>query len=463
MDDYTLVKNGTIITDTATYKADILIKDGKIECIGVSIPETHCKKVIDATGLYVLPGAIDGHTHLAMPFGGTISADDYEAGTRAAACGGTTTVFDFAIQNTGELLGDTLKRRDALASVQACVDYAFHIAIKDISTKPLLDSVETAVESGVTSFKIFMVYDFFVNDGQFYTILKKTKECGALLGVHAENREIINTLIAEFKEENHMTPYYHYLSRPEFVEEEADQRAIAIAKSTKAPLYIVHLANKGGVKALEEARKEGYPIFAETCIQYLEMTSDVYKRDDAIKYVCSPPMKGKESQAALWDALKRGVISTVATDHCPFQLSEKHWGDKDFTKIPNGCAGVENMFPYMLSKANEGVLPFTKVVEVCCVNPAKLFGLYPQKGALCVGSDADFVLYDPHKAFEVSVKNMHSNVDHTIWEGLKLKGYPKEVYSRGNLVFKEGEFVGKKGDGKRLICKKIKFTGPSLE
>lgn len=458
-----IIKNGTIVTAEATFKGDVAVKDGKINAVAENLnpDEYPGAEVVDAKGKLVLPGAIDGHTHLAMPFGGTVSADDYESGTRAAACGGTTTVFDFVLQDFGENLVDSVKRRDAICAPQAVVDYAFHTGVKDLSGD-LINSMEESVKYGVSSFKVFMVYDFGVTDGLFYQVLRKAKEIGALIGVHAENKEIIDTLIAEFKAEGKTSAWYHYASRPEFVEAEADIRAIQWAKSLKAPLYIVHLANAQGMEAMTKARDEGYPIFAETCPQYLHFTKEVYKREDGRNFVCSPPMKGKESQDALWEGINRGDITTIATDHCPFQSYEKDWGKDDFTKIPNGCAGVENMYPYMLSEANKGNVTFNKVVELCSTNPAKLFGCAPQKGMLVPGADADIVIYDPNKEFTISIDNMHSNYDHTIWEGVKLKGYPEATYSRGNLVYKDGEFLGNKGAGKFVKCKAVKHKTPNL-
>jgi dihydropyrimidinase len=254
-------------------------------------------------------------------------------------------------------------------------------------------------------------------------------------------------LTKKYLSEGKTSPWYHYKSRPEFVEGEADIRAIQWAKETGAKLYIVHLANKQGVEAVTKAKEEGYPIYAETCPQYLEFTKEVYKREDGRNFVCSPPMKGKESQDALWEAIKRGDIDTIATDHCPFLQSEKDWGINDFTKIPNGCAGIENMYPYMLDKANRGILSFNKVIEVCSTNPAKLFGC-KNKGSLAIGKDADIVIYDPDIDFTITCENMHSDYDHTIWEGKSLHGYPVKTYSRGKLVYDNGEFVGEYGWGK---------------
>lgn len=440
-----IIKNGTIVSPTATFKADVCVDNGKIVAITADAG-TDADKVVDAIGKMVLPGAIDAHTHLAMPFGGTISSDDYYAGTRAAACGGTTTVFDFILQDFGETMVDAIKRRDALCAPDAAVDYAFHVAVKDVSNG-LIDTIEDAVNYGVSSFKVFMVYDFGVTDGVFYKVLEKAKSCGAMISVHAENKQLIDVLTERYLSEGKTSAWYHYMSRPEFVEGEADIRAIQLAKSLDSKLYIVHLANKEGVQAVERARNEGYQIYAETCPQYLEFTSEVYKRADGRNFVCSPPMKGEESRLALWEAIKKGLITTIATDHCPFQSYEKDWGKDDFTKIPNGCAGIENMYPYMLSAANEGKITFNKAVELCSYNPAKIFGC-DAKGAIEVGKDADIVIYDPTKDFTITNDKMHSDCDHTIWEGIKVKGYPEATYSRGKLVFKDGEFLGERGWGK---------------
>ncbi len=464
-----LIKGGTIISGSSTFKADVAVKGEKIVEIGKNLKAGKNTKVVDAKGLLVLPGAIDGHTHLDMPFGGTFSTDDYFAGTRSAACGGTTTVFDFAIQTKGENMADTVKRRDALAAPDAAIDYSFHIGVSDVTTPELLDSMEDAVKMGITSFKVFMVYDFGVDDGSFYKVLQKSTKIGALIGVHAENRDVNNVLIAQYLSEGKTDAWWHYMSKNEDVEGEADVRAINLAKMAKAPLYIVHLADKQGVEAVKQAKAEGFPIFAETCPQYLHFTKEVYKRERARDFVCSPPMKGKESQDAIWDAIKTGDIDTLATDHCPFTMAEKDWGitkkdgtPGDFTTIPNGCAGIENMYPYILSEANKGRISFNTAVKISCENPAKLFGIDHLKGAIEVGRDADIVLYNPKKDFTITNDKMHGDTDHTIWEGIKVKGYPIATYSRGRLVYDNGKFVGERGYGKLLKCKKLKFTTSSL-
>lgn len=441
-----LIQNGRLINSKESFLADIAVANGKIVAIGEHIEPQSGVTVIDASGKLVLPGAVDVHTHLAMPFGGTISADGYFAGTRAAACGGTTTVFDFILQNSGEPMLDAIKRRDVLAAPEAAVDYAFHIGVKDVQGN-LLDTMTDAVEYGVPSFKVFMVYDFGVTDGVFYKVLEKAKECGAQISVHAENKELVGMLTERYLSQGKTDAWYHYLSRPEFVEAEADFRAIQWAKSLGASLYIVHLANKDGVEAVTKAKDEGYEIYAETCPHYLHFTNEVYKREDGRNFVCSPPIKGKESQDALWAAINRGDIDTIATDHCPFQSYEKDWGKDDFTKIPNGCMAIENMYPYMLSAANMGKITFQKAVELCCENPSRIFGC-AQKGFLTVGKDADIVIYDPEKIFTITKETMHSDVDHTIWEGVTLQGYPVQTYSRGRLVYDNGTFMGEPGWGK---------------
>lgn len=464
-----LIKNGTIVTADSTFKADIAVKDGKILSVGQNIKPLKGTEVVDAKGKLVLPGAIDGHTHLAMPFGGTISSDDYYTGTKSAACGGTTTVFDFVLQGKGENMLDAIKRRDAIAAPDAAVDYSFHVGVCDVTTPELLDSMEDAVKFGIPSFKVFMVYDFGVDDGAFYQVLQKAGKIGALVGVHAENRDVNNVLVKQYLAEGKTDAWWHYMAKNEEVEGEADVRAINLAKMAGTSLYIVHLADKQGVEAVAKARDEGYPIFAETCPQYLYFTKEVYKRERARDFVCSPPIKGKESQDALWEAIKAGDIATIATDHCPFTQAEKDWGivKKDgtpgnFTTIPNGCAGVENMYPYVLSEANKGRISFNRAVELCATNPAKLFGCDHVKGSIRAGLDADIVIYDPKKNVTIKNSEMHGNLDHTIWEGVSVKGYPVATYSRGKLVYKDGEFVGQKGYGRLIKCKQIKLKGPQL-
>lgn len=444
-----IIKNGTVVSATETYKADIGVTDGKIVSMATELVDASAQ-VVDATGKLVLPGGIDVHTHLAMPFGGTVSADGYMSGTRAAACGGVTTVFDYPMQRGSGSIMDVINEKKSVCEEEACVDYAYHCIITDLNEGKTLDEMAIAVEEGITSYKCFFVYKkegLMVDDGTFTKLLLRAKELGAMINLHAENPDLIDYNVEKFKAEGKLSPWYHYLSRPEAVEAEADHRAVHWAKHLQAPLYIVHMANKEGLEAVVNAKKEGYEIYVETCPQYLEFTNEVYKRDDGRNFVCSPPIKGKESQDALWNAIKTGDIDTVATDHCPFQSYEKDWGIDDFTKIPNGCAGVENLYPYMLAAANAGKITFNQAVALCATNPAKIFGC-ADKGGLVVGKDADIVLYDTEKDFTVSVETMHSDYDHTIWEGKTFHGYPVMTFSRGKLVYDQGKFVGEPGWGK---------------
>ncbi len=443
-----LIKNGTVVTASGSYIADVAVQDGTITAIGTNL-QVKAEKEVDATGKMVLPGALDVHTHLAMPFGGTVSADSYLSGTRAAACGGVTTVFDYPVQRAGGTILDLIQSKKEVLTKEACVDYAFHCCITNLNGGSILEEMEQAVKEGITSFKCFLVYKkegMMVDDGTLARLLLRAKELGAIINVHAENPDLIDLNIEKFLKEGNTSAWYHYLSRPEFVEAEADKRAVHWAVNLNAPLYIVHMADKEGLEACIAAKHQGHQIYVETCPQYLEFTCDVYKREDGRNFVCSPPMKGKDSQDALWKALKLGFIDTVATDHCPFQSYEKDWGKDDFTKIPNGCAGIENLYPYMLDAANSGKLTFERVVQVCATNPARIFGC-EKKGAIAIGKDADIVIYDREKEFTISVNNMHSDYDHTIWEGKKLHGYPVQTYLRGKLVYDNGEFVGVPGSG----------------
>lgn len=441
-----LIKGGRLVTAETSYDADLLISDGRIAAIGTALKTEPGSQVIDATGLLVLPGAIDAHTHLEMKMGNTFSADSYESGTMAAACGGVTMVIDYTLQNLGGSILSMIQEREELCSPAACVDYSFHGGISDV-TEQTLEEMQKVVDYGVPSIKAYMVYDFGLEDADLLRVLRRSKEVGALITVHAENRGIINANIHDFQKRGTLDAWHHYLSRPEYAELEADYRAILLAQYANAPIYIVHLANAGGVALVQEARENGFPVFAETCPQYLHFTSEVYQRPDGVRFLCSPSIKGVESKEALWEGIRTGVISTVATDHCPSYSFEKEWGSMDFTKAPNGCMGIENMYPYLLSAANQGKLSFEQVVKVCATNVAQIFGCAKKKGSLIPGTDADIVLYDPTKEFIVSKSNMHSKVDYTIWEGVKLKGYPVRTIVRGKTVYLDGNFVGRPGLG----------------
>lgn len=446
----TIIKNGTIITATDTYRADVAIRDGRVVAISDSLSDSGAD-VIDARGCFVLPGAVDAHVHLGLPVGDLVSADDCEAGTRAAACGGVTTVFDFAEQQKGEGLVEDARRKAAQYAHEACVDFALHTAVTDMDCVDETQ-IRLSKEFGVTSLKAYMVYDIMLDDGALAELLALSKATGMLVEVHAENPAIIRRRIGRLKAEGKTAPWYHYESRPEFVEAEGVKRAIHLAKSMNARLYIVHLACAEGLQAVRDARAAGCEIYAETCPQYLHFTNEVYQRPDAQNFVCSPAIKGADSREALWQGIRHVDIDTVATDHCPFQSHEKARGKNDFTRIPNGCMGVETMYPYMLGEAGKGSLTYNQAVALCCANPARIFGCAPRKGGVAVGGDADIVIYDPEAEYTVTQRDMHSAADHTIWEGLKIRGRINMTLSRGRVVYRDDGFTGEPGWGRFVPC-----------
>lgn len=463
-----LFQGGTIVTGEGMIRADLLTDGEKIAAVGLDLPARGAR-VVDVRGKLLLPGAIDAHTHLECVCSGIETSDDYASGTRAAACGGVTTVIDYLLQAKGEFLPDTLRPRVQMAAPKAAVDFAFHIGVSDLSSPALLRSVADAVAEGVSSFKAYMVYDFGLDDGQLYSLLEETVRAGALTTVHAENRGLLAARVAAYLAEGNTDPWWHYRSRDEVVAGEANRRAIALAKAAHAPLYLVHLSDADGATAVTEARAEGLPVFAETCPQYLNFTCDVYREERGQDYVCSPAIKGLPSQQALWAALRRGDIQTVATDHCPFTRAQKDYGLRlpdgrpgNFTTIPNGCDGIETLYPYMLTQANLGRIPYTRAVTVCAANPARLFGLADRKGALAPGLDADVVVFDPRQCGVVRARELHGNLDHTIWENTALCGRIVSTWLRGQLVFAGGAFLGRAGQGRFQPCRPVHPDGPAL-
>ena len=463
-----LFKGGTVVTAESMFQADLLTRGEKIAAVGADLPAEDAR-VIDMRGRYLLPGAMDAHTHLECVCSGIDTSDDYYTGTRAAACGGTTTVIDYLLQAKGEPLPETLRQRVAMAAPKAAIDFSFHIGVSDLSSPALLASVADAVAEGVSSFKAYMVYDFGLDDAQMVRLFAETARVGALTTVHAENRGLLSVRVAQYLAEGKTEPWWHYRSRDEAVAAEANRRAIALATAEGAPLYLVHLTDQDGVAAVTEARAKGLPVFAETCPQYLNFTCEVYREPRGQDYVCSPAIKGAASQQALWAGLRRGDIQTVATDHCPFTRAEKDYGlrlpdgrEGNFTTIPNGCDGVETLYPYMLTQANLGRIPFTRAVAVCAANPAKLFGLSDRKGALLPGLDADIVAFDPRQSGVVRADRLHGHLDHTIWENTALSGRVVSTWLRGNLVFDGENFVGAQGAGRFQKCLPVRFDSPAL-
>jgi dihydropyrimidinase len=459
----TIIVNGRVATATDTYTSDVAINDGKISALGHSLPRENVGKIIDAAGKYVVPGGIDVHTHLDMPFGGTTSADDFETGTRAAAFGGTTTLIDFAIQYKGQTLRTAFDTWMQKASGKAVCDYAFHCIMSDLSGAQL-DEMNALVREGVTSFKLFMAYPgvFMLDDASIFKALRTTSKNGGLVCMHAENGGAIDVIVQQALAEGKKAPKYHALTRPTTAEAEAVSRAIALAEMAGAPLYIVHLSCNEALEKVREARDRGLPVYAETCPQYLYLSLENMDAPgfEAAKYVFTPPLREKWHQEKLWNGLKRDHLQVVSTDHCPFCFKEqKELGRDDFTKIPNGGPGVEHRMSLIYSGGvGGGRFSVNRFVELVSTTPAKLFGLYPRKGTIAVGSDADLVIFDSERKHTISAKTHHMRVDYSMFEGIEVTGMPDTVLSRGRVVVDGDKFVGRAGTGEFL--KRALYTQP---
>jgi dihydropyrimidinase len=448
------IVGGTVVTDRETYPAEIGVAGGRIVQIAQKI-DAEAGQTLDAAGCYVMPGGIDMHTHLDMPFGGTVSVDDFETGTRAAAFGGTTSVIDFAIQGKGQSLTDTVNTWKKKAEGKAVFDYGFHVAVTDL-TEAVLAELPAMVAAGVPSFKCFLAYKgaLMIDDGAFFRILGKAKECGALVMLHAENGEILDVLIKNALAKGQTEPKYHALTRPPEAEGEATSRGIAIAHMAGAPLYIVHLTCREALAEVKRARDLGWPVYAETCPQYLLKSFDNYLEPgfEGAKYVMSPPLRDKSNWADLWTGLVMDDLQVVSTDHCPFNFKgQKEMGLKSFAQIPNGAPGIEHrlMLLYQFG-VRQGRISMNRFMDLVSAAPARLFGLSPRKGAVAVGSDADLVLWDPEAAWEISAQTHHQNVDYTPYEGVSGKGKPRVVLSAGRVIVQEDRFTGQPGTGRFL-------------
>ncbi len=442
-----IIKNGLIFNDDSSVCADIAVNDGKIVCIGQGL-DYDAKRIVDAKGLFVLPGGVEPHAHFSVPFFGTVSCDDYSSGTCAAAHGGVTCVIDFATQEKGHGLMEMVESRKAMADGETFVDYSFHMIMTDANPQALAE-IPMLVDAGIPSIKVYMVYKkegLMMDDADMFRILRITRDCGGLMSVHAENPDIIDLLTDEFMSEGKTDALHHFLSRPEFVSAEATKRVLHWATTLNAPLYVVHVSDKESMSAIQAAQQAGHEIYAETCPQYLNFTSDVYTRHDAKRFVCSPPMKGAESQAALWDAVKTGAVSTIGSDHCPFMAAEKD-AEVAFPMTPNGMMGIETRYSYMLSEALKGRLSISRAVKLCAAAPAKIFGCR-SKGTLEIGKDADIVLFDPNARHVLTAADNHSKVDHSIWDGYDAYGKIIATFCRGELIVENGKVVGTPGYGK---------------
>jgi len=454
----TLIKHGTVVNADGQSKADVFFAGETIQKVGPDLPaEGHT--VIDATGLLVMPGGVDVHTHLDMPFGGTVSADDYRTGTIAAAVGGTTTVIDFALQSRGHTMAEALKTWLAKSDGKACIDYGLHMAVTDLGPgdgSQGLAEMETMVAKGISSFKLFMAYPnvLMIDDGLMYKVMHKAGTLNALCCVHAENGHVIDVVVSRMIAEGKTAPHFHAHSRSAKAEAEATHRAIHIGEMAGGAVYIVHLSNEDALRELKHAQQRGLRALAETCPQYLVLSLEEQmpgKSWDEAKYVFTPPLRAKHNQAPLWKALEDGTLSVVSTDHCPFRFADqKSLGKDDFTKIPNGGPGIENRLQILWQfGVNAGQLTPERFVELCCTAPARIFGM-PQKGVLAPGKDADVLLWDPKASYTITAATQAMATDYSMFEGWKVTGNARHVFSRGELVVKDGQWIGQIGRGRFL-------------
>ena len=468
----TVIAGGTVVSASDTFPADVLIEDEKIITIGQQLSGD---TTIDATGKYVIPGGIDVHTHLDMPFGGTVASDDFFTGHRAAAFGGTTTHVDFAIQPKGASLRETLDMWHAKAKGKAAIDYGFHLAITDLPDA-VMQEIASVPEWGVTSLKLFMAYKgaLMVDDATLFRAMEQAAQYGLLIMVHAENGDAIDILVRQSLEAGHTEPKYHALTRPPELEAEATNRAIRLAEVTGAPLYVVHVTNAGAVEAIRLARGRGKaPIYGETCVQYFFFTKDDLARPgfEGAKWVCSPPYREKSDQEDLWRAVNVNELQVISTDHCDFwyeggkdgRPAGKELGIGDFSKIPNGCPGIEDRMMVLFTQGvRAGRFSLNRWVELCCTNPAKLFGMYPQKGVLAPGSDADIVVWDPAANHTISTKTQHQRTDYNLYEGMKVTGVPAVVLSRGRVLVQGGQWQGEQGAGRFIARQRWGAAEPAI-
>jgi dihydropyrimidinase len=450
----TLIRNGTVVNAGGAIAADVLVDGETIAAVTAPGGIEQADTIIDAAGKYVLPGGIDAHTHMEMPFGGTSSADTFGTGTTAAAWGGTTTIIDFAVQAKGTSLLATLDKWHEKADGNCAIDYGFHMIISDVNDTSLKE-MESCIAAGVNSFKMFMAYPgvFYATDGEILLAMQKATETGSMIMMHAENGIAIDQLVAQAIAAGRTDPVEHGRTRPPELEGEATSRAIQLAKVTGAPLYIVHLSSRQALAAVAEARDTGQNVYAETCPQYLFLSIEDMARPDfeGSKFVCSPPLRPKDHQTDLWRGLRTNDLCVVSTDHCPFCFKDqKELGRGDFSKIPNGMPGVEHRMDLLHQGVVAGEITLARWVEISSTTPARMFGLYPRKGVIAAGADADIVVYDPTARHTLSVENHHMNVDYSAYEGWEMTGRVEIVLSRGSVVIGGGSFHGSEGHGRFL-------------
>lgn len=461
-----LIRSGTLITAAETFQADILVDEEKITAIGVDLPIPPDAQVVDATGKLIMPGGVDVHTHLDLPMAGTVSSDDHYTGHKAAAFGGTTTVIDFVPLDNRSLRAN-IDDWHAKADPKAAIDFGFHMNITRFSPE-IAAEIPSLVEEGITSVKVFTAYNnrLRISDGEIFQVMRIARQHGMLTMLHAENGDVIDLLVSEALAEGKTTPEWHAHTRPSWGAVEASLRGAALAAQTRAPLYIVHMNAAGEVDMLKYARDLGLPVMGETCPQYLFFTVDDLRRPDGAKWICSPPMRTTADNARLWQGLEDGIIQTIATDHCPFfydgtrpieyegkpiAIPGKELGRDDFTKIPNGLPGVGDRLPILWTYGvRAGKLTPNQFVALNATNPAKIFGMYPHKGALVPGADADILVWDPGRWLNYGIQYAQHRTDYNLYEGWELVGYPDQVYLRGHLIVERGQWLGRPGMGKYL-------------
>jgi dihydropyrimidinase len=454
-----LIKNGTVVTAADFHRADVLIEGEHVKAIGHDL-KADGAEVVDAKGMFVMPGGIDPHVHLDMPFMGTFSSDDYSTGTLAALHGGTTTVIDFILQTQGKSLRHALETWQGRMNGNLFGDLSWHMAVTDFNDDTKKEVKEMIEQEGITSFKTFMAYKgaLMIDDRQMVGLMNEVKAHGGIVTVHATNGDMIDFLVQKHRSEGKMAPLYHYLSQPEITEAEATGRFADMASYTGVPAYIVHMTCEGALNHVRDAARRNQRVLAETCIQYLLLDASLYEKPDGAKWVMSPPLREKKDQAALWGAIDQGTVQVVATDHCPFSMEQKAMGKDDYSKIPNGHPAIEHRMELLFSEGvNKKRITVNKFVEVTATNPAKIFGMFPRKGTIGIGSDADIILFDPNEKHTLSAKTHHMNTDYSGYEGMQLTGKVKTTILRGQVAVHNGEVKIKKGYGQ--FVKRNKVSG----
>jgi len=448
-----IIKNGRVVTASEDFTGDIFIEGETISAIGKDL-QYPADQIIDAEGMLIFPGGIDPHVHLDMPFMGTFSSDNYESGTTAALHGGTTMVIDFVLQTQGKSLYSALEEWRGRSDGNALCDYSFHMAVTDFNENTRREIRDLVEKEGITSFKTFMAYKgaLMIDDRQMIGLMNEVRDCGGMVTVHATNGDMIDYLVSKHRAEGKLTPLYHYLSQPEITESEAAGRFVDMAYHTGVRSYIVHLTCEGALNQVREATMRNQKVNVETCIQYLLLDASLYENDnEGAKWVMSPPLRQKKDQETLWAGIQQGLVQVVGTDHCPFMWEQKLMGEKDFSKIPNGHPAIEHRMELLYSEGvKKGRISINKFVELTSTNAAKIFGMFPRKGNLGIGADADLVILDPEKKHTISAKTHHMNVDYSAYEGWEVTGKVTSVISRGKIAVSDGKLNVQKGHGQYI-------------